>query len=104
MKKKTSRRNATPAGDDMRPEYDFRGGVRGKHYEACRDGYTVKIRNEDGTTTEQRYIVRQGMITLDPDVREYFHDSKKVNAALRALIAIMPGKRPSRPRRQVPRA
>ena len=51
-------------------------------------------------TTEQRYIVRQGAITLDPDVREYFPDSEKVNAALRAIIAIMPGKPPSHPRRQ----
>jgi hypothetical protein len=104
MKKKTSKPNATPAGEDMQPEYDLRGGTRGKHYEACREGHTVKIHNEDGTITEQRYIVRQGTITLDPDVREYFPDSEKVNAALRAIIAIMPGKRPSHPRRQVPRA
>ena len=104
MKKKISKHNATPAGDDMQPEYDFRSGIRGKYYEACRKGYTVKIHNEDGATTEQRYIVRQGTITLDPDVREYFPDSEKVNAALRAIIAIMPGKRSSHPRRQVPRA
>jgi len=100
MKKKISKHKATPVDDDMQPEYDFRGGVRGKHYEACRDGYAVTIHNEDGTATEQRYIVRQGTITLDPDVREYFPDSEKVNAALRAIITIMPGKPPSHPRRQ----
>ena len=38
--------------DDMRPEYDFRGGVRGKHAHAYREGHTVTIHQEDGTTTK----------------------------------------------------
>ena len=39
--------------DEMLPEYDFTGGVRGKHYEAMRKGYTVKIDQADGTTLIQ---------------------------------------------------
>jgi hypothetical protein len=44
--------NAKPtemSEDDMRPEYDFRGGVRGKHYQAYRQGHTVTIHQEEGT-------------------------------------------------------
>ena len=41
--------------DDMLPEYDFTGGVRGKHYKAMRKGYTVKIDQADGTTLIQHY-------------------------------------------------
>ena len=35
--------------DEMKPEYDFRGGVRGKHAKAYRKGYTIKIHKADGT-------------------------------------------------------
>ena len=37
-----------PEDDDIRPEYDFRGGVRGKHAEAYRQGYVVKIHRPNG--------------------------------------------------------
>jgi hypothetical protein len=40
--------------DDMLPEYDFNQfgqGVRGKHAEAMRQGYSVTIHHEDGTST-----------------------------------------------------
>lgn len=36
--------------DDMRPHYDFTGGVRGKHYKARLRGYTIKIYKSDGAT------------------------------------------------------
>jgi len=36
--------------DAMRPEYDFTGGVRGKHYKARLTGYTIKITQRDGAT------------------------------------------------------
>ena len=52
--------------DEMRPEYDFSGGVRGKHYEAYRKGTNV--------------------IFLDPDVAQVFKDSASVNQALRLLL------------------
>ncbi len=41
--------------DEMLPEYDFTGGVRGKHYKALREGYTVKINQADGTTLIQHF-------------------------------------------------
>ncbi|MCX6027965.1 MAG: hypothetical protein NT169_01525 [Chloroflexi bacterium] len=77
----------------MRAEYDFTGGVRGKHYKALRDGYTVKIHQADGTTVVQHYKIENGAVMLDPDVREYFPDSDTVNNALRSLIALIPKKR-----------
>jgi uncharacterized DUF497 family protein len=52
--------------DDMRPEYDFSDGVRGKHYKAYRKGTNV--------------------VLLDPDVAEVFKNSESVNRALRLLM------------------
>lgn len=54
--------------DEMRPEYDIRGGVRGKYYERYRQGTNV--------------------IVLDPDVAAVFRDSQSVNQALRLLIDV----------------
>jgi len=74
------------SGGDMRPEYDFTAGVRGKHHRAFRQGYTVKIHQPDGTTVIQRFEPDEGTVVLDPDVRQHFPDSDAVNAALRSLI------------------
>lgn len=52
----------------MRPEYDFSGGVRGKHYRAYQEG--------------------TNLILLDPDVSEIFKDSESVNHALRLLMRL----------------
>jgi hypothetical protein len=52
----------------MRPEYDIRGGVRGKYYERFREGTNV--------------------VLLEPDVAAVFHDSASVNRALRVLIEV----------------
>ncbi|QLE56461.1 hypothetical protein [Nostoc sp. TCL26-01] len=54
--------------DEMRPEYDFSGGVRGKYYEA--------------------YMQSSNIIVLDPDVAEIFRDSAAVNEALRLIAKI----------------
>jgi hypothetical protein len=46
-------------GDDMRPEYDFTGGVRGKYARELREnGYTIRAYNADGTFTETRVLER----------------------------------------------
>ena len=84
--------NTSDVDDDMQPEYDFSGkqGVRGKYYQRLRDGYTVKIHQEDGTTLIQQAVRPEGTVTLDPDVREYFPDAEAVNKALRALIQPIP--------------
>lgn len=50
----------------MRPEYDFSGGVRGKHHEAYKNGTNV--------------------VFLDDDVARAFTDSASVNHALRLLL------------------
>ncbi len=55
-------------GGEMRTEYDFSGGVRGKYYEAYQQSTNV--------------------IVLDPDVAEIFRDSAAVNEALRLLAKI----------------
>ena len=52
--------------EEMRAEYDIRGGVRGKYYERYQKGTNV--------------------VLLEPDVAAVFHDSQSVNRALRMLI------------------
>jgi hypothetical protein len=80
--------------DDMLPEYDFSGqkGVRGKYYQAYRQGHTVKIHQEDGTVSIQYFTLEEGAVMLEPDVRAYFPTSASVNKALRTLIEIVPEK------------
>lgn len=56
------------ANDEMRPEYDFSGGVRGKYYEAYRQASNI--------------------VVLDPDVSAVFRDSASVNEALRLIAKI----------------
>ena len=63
--------------DDMRPEYDLRGGVRGKYYERYRKGTNV--------------------VLLDADMAEVFHDSETVNLALRQFLSEH-GKPPAAPK------
>src|SRR5262249_46583404 len=58
--------------DDMLPEYDFRGAVRGKYYERYREGTNV--------------------VLLDPDVAEVFRDASAVNEALRLLVRVATAK------------
>ncbi|MCJ7434147.1 MAG: hypothetical protein MUO77_11730 [Anaerolineales bacterium] len=80
--------------DDILPEYDFTGKnvVRGKHAKALREGYTVTIHKEDGTTVVQNYNLQKNAVVLDPDVYAYFPDSESVNNVLRSLIALAPKK------------
>ena len=59
--------NVRPA-DDMRPEYDFSGGVRGKFY--------------------KEYVKGTNVVLLDPDVAEVFPDSQTVNEVLRVLAQL----------------
>jgi hypothetical protein len=59
--------NSEPSGDEMSPEYDIRGGVRGKYYERYQQGTNV--------------------ILLEPDVAAAFRDAATVNAALRQFLS-----------------
>jgi hypothetical protein len=54
--------------DDMRDEYDFSGGIRGKYAARFSEGSNV--------------------VVLDPDVANLFKDSASVNDALRTLAEI----------------
>jgi len=55
------------SADEMRPEYDLSGGVRGKYYERYRQGTNV--------------------VLLEPDIAKVFHDSETVNEALRQFLS-----------------
>jgi hypothetical protein len=79
--------------NNMRAEYDFTGGVRGKHYRAMQVGYTVTIHKADGTTVTKDVMPKEGAVVLEPDIRAYFPDSESVNRALRCLIPLLPKKR-----------
>ena len=83
MKKKIDIFNNT----DMRDEYDFSGGARGKHYREYRKGHSVHINKEDGSTSVQYFTQEDGSVMLDPDIKVHFPDSESVNKALRSLIA-----------------
>lgn len=83
MKKEKNDRDS----NGMREEYDFSSGVRGKHFKAYREGHTVLIHKEDGTTSVRYFTQEDGAVMLDPDVKAHFPDSESVNKALRSLIA-----------------
>jgi len=55
MKNTPRRRKSTENGDDLRPEYDFSGGVRGKH--------------------AARYAAGTNVVVLDPDIAAVFPNS-----------------------------
>ena len=59
MKKKPMAKTMPVVDDEMRSEYDFAGGVRGKHCQVLREeGYIVRIYTDDGTVTE-RHVARE---------------------------------------------
>jgi len=85
--------------DNMRAEYDFKGGVRGKHYKAMQVGYTITIHKADGTTITKDVMPKEGAVVIEPDIRAYFPDSESVNRALRCLIPMLPKKRSAKARK-----
>ena len=91
--KKVSTRKTQTGDDSIRDEYDFTGGIRGKHYRAMQSGYTITIHQPNGETVVKEVKPQEGGVVLAPDVREYFPDSESVNTALRSLIKLIPRKR-----------
>ena len=61
-----SQQNDPIPADEMRPEYDLRGGIRGKYFKQYKQGTNV--------------------VLLDPDVAAVFRDSESVNQALRNIM------------------
>lgn len=72
--------------NEMREEYDFSRGVRGKHYRAYREGHTVRVTRANETVVECHFTLEDGAVMLDPDLRARFPDSESVNKALRPLL------------------
>lgn len=74
--------------EQIRAEYDFSQGIRGKHAKSLQNGHQTIIHKTDGLTVtrETRPII------LEPDVQAYFPDTESVNQALRGLIALVPEK------------
>jgi len=62
-----SKATENTSSDEPRPEYDFRGGVRGKYYERYRQG--------------------TNLVLIDADLAKVFRDSETVNVALRQFLA-----------------
>ncbi len=58
--------NNPVSNEDLRSEYDFSAGVRGKHH--------------------QQYKTGTNVVFLDPDIARAFKDSESVNQALRLLL------------------
>ena len=72
---------------EMRPEYDFSGGVRGKYY--------------------RRYIESTNVVVLEPDVHKMFRNSAAVNDSLAYVNSRggrRAGSRPTRTRAKTARA
>ena len=78
--------------EEIRP-VDFSGGLRGKHSAAYRRGHTVKVRQDDGPITVQKFVPDTDAVVIDRDIRTYFPDAASINNALRSLIGIIPHKR-----------
>jgi hypothetical protein len=64
----TKKVRSSRISDDMRAEYDFSGGVRGKYVDRYRRGTNI--------------------VLLEPELTKAFPDSKPVNDALRGLLPI----------------
>jgi hypothetical protein len=59
--------------DEIRPEYDFNGGERGKY--------------------SKRYAEGSNVVVVDPDLADVFPNAESVNRALRALAEIIRAER-----------
>ena len=73
MKRPPTKKPKDPEVHEMKPEYDFSRGVRGKHAAA--------------------FAKATNIVVLDPDVAKVFRDSESVNEALRALLPILARRR-----------
>lgn len=84
--------NKEKLDDDMLPEYDFSGGVRGKYAKKLKeDGCIIRVYHSDGTFSERR-VFGEKTVVLDDDVWKFFPNSDAVNNALRTLISLVPDK------------
>jgi hypothetical protein len=81
MKKK----ELTATEDDMLPEYDFRGGVRGKYArEFVRNPYWLGV------------VDRRCVRLLESDLADVFSDDAAVNEALRTILRVNAAQTPKK--------
>ena len=74
-----NRKSNVKGPGNMRPEYDFSGGVRGRFY--------------------KEYMKGTNVVLLDPDVADMFPDSQTVNEALRVLVQLAKRQAQSKPKK-----
>ena len=70
---KKQNKSKARSSDQMRPEYDFSKGVRGKHAE--------------------RYAAGSNVVVLAPDVASQFQTADDVNETLRAVAKLVERRR-----------
>ena len=75
---KKQNKSKARSSDQMRPEYDFSKGVRGKH--------------------DTRYAAGSNVVVLAPDVASQFQTADDVNETLRAVAKLMESRRSRRKR------
>ena len=75
---KKQNKSKTQSSDQMRPEYDFGKGVRGKH--------------------AARYAAGSNVVVLAPDVASQFQTEDDVNETLRAVAKLVERRRGRRKR------
>jgi hypothetical protein len=75
---KKQNKSKARSSDQMRPEYDFSKGVRGKH--------------------ATRYAAGSNVVVLAPDVASQFQTADDVNETLRAVAKLMESRRSRRKR------
>ena len=73
---KKQNKSKARSSDQMRPEYDFSKGVRGKH--------------------AARYAAGSNVVVLAPDVARQFQSADDVNETLRAVAKLMERRRSRR--------
>lgn len=71
----------------MRPEYDFSAGERGRHHRFYSAFHNVRIEKTDGTVEANQFDLTEGVVLLDPDLRDRFPDSESVNKTLRWIFS-----------------
>jgi hypothetical protein len=64
--KKVLNKETPGKGEELRSEYDFSNGVRGKHHQAMKAGYATKIHKANGTTVTKETKPLAPLISFAP--------------------------------------
>src|SRR3989454_8829633 len=95
MKKEKTSKARQQADDEMRPEYDFRGGVRGKHYQAYRRGHNGTIHKNQGSQKGEHLPPPEGAGLFEAKPRAHFPPPQAVESPLPCLFFLLPHKHPT---------